>query len=377
MNLDIGLVQDWVLSAPRRYIDRYVRFERRRAFNSKTRINFYQMVGGQLIQGVSLMKVMRGQYAAHSRRGKKPEDRVALVMQEIIAGIRDDGSPIAPVLAPWVTPAEVAIIAAAEAAGGEERAKAFDRCAEMLARRDQIVSAAAKPLRYSGALGLAFLGSLIGLTVFWLPEVKTQRPRALMPDSTGALFDLCTWLSSWWPIALVLVGAAITGLLWSLKNTVRGGKVGKIISKMPPFNIYEVYQSANFGDIMASMLGGGVKERDALALLNKYAGKWESARISKMEHMILIEGRKLGVALLDNPYEFPEFTTAHFMAELLGMPKFQEKMNEFAARQLKTHVERIQGAATTASYVFMALMSAWLIFVMNATLYAMASTFTM
>lgn len=343
----------------------------RHALNAEARIDFYDALGTQLSSGVSLTQTLRSQYAIHSHGGKRESDPVATVIAEMLSDLVHEGSKVAPALSRWVTQTEVAIIAAGEKAGGDERGKAFDRCMVALERRARLVAAIQKPIGY-GLFMLAFdIASLFPLAYWWAPEIVTQHPRVTMGTSTGLLYDWVVFFRSWWPLLFIVGASASAAIAWSLGNTKRSGRVGRLVSKLPPWSVYEIFQDAQFADNIANMVGGLVKEREAVELLKNYASPWLALRLEDLRFLMADDGKKFGTAMLLSRYGFPNRATAYFMNDIQGVKNYQDKMAKYADRSMKSHIKRIERASSVLNVGLFLVTAAWILFVLNAAVYAL------
>lgn len=339
-----------------------VRLERARLrwkFDARKRTNFYQALSNQVASGISIKAALETRYLIYSDGGKNKRMPLAIIVAAMKSVVTVDGSNIAKAIAPWSSPTEVAVVAAAEKAGNDALVQCFARLVDTMERRNKLIKAAYTPLKAAAFFIAIDVGTLLGLSLYWAPMTRQMTPANKIAPLTQILLGICDFTVSYG--GLVALGLLVLAVFIgkTLDYFDRTSSFGQLLERLPPWSIYRVFQNAQFLFNIGDLFANDTPQPTAMQILADNGGNWVRTRVLAIKEQLQKNGDKFGKALLDNPYDFPDRETAYFMADVASVVDKKKAIDTFANRELETRVEAIGSAARVATVIALLFSAAW------------------
>ncbi len=323
-----------------------------RGFKPNARIDFYEEMAALVGAGKPVRVALETIYGVYSRRGRRPKDPVAKVVKVILDS---PNQALSVTLAPWISGVEAAVLAGGEATGGDALLRSFERCVAALQRRASLMSAVLTPLRNTIMLGLLWLLITYMIAFQWAPEVLDMIPIDQLPPATLPIVHYALFVNAWWWLMAGSIVAVVWLVRWSVPNTVRSSKWGRRVGKVPPYNLYGMYQSTQWLDNLVALIGSGRSVAQALETSGEHGDRWLHERTSSTVRWFK-GGKSLGESLDGTGYSFPDEKTILFIKAIESNDAFEEALESFGGRWFKITLKRIERLSFIANTIGMALL---------------------
>lgn len=312
------------------------------SFNATRRSEIYDKLEHYLVHGMPLVDALGEIERQYHRRGGN-RMAAAAVVGRWRQGIRDGGLSRFDQLVRGDVPAQDAMIIGAGVRSGD-----LIKALKTLS----YVSGATTKLRAAAfSLVHPLINILTGVAMFVFVSVTvTPAFRELLPAdqwhgialSLAVASDLMSTFLPWVSVAFV------AGCLWTVWSLPRlTGPVRVRLDRVGPWALYRRFQGAAFMLSFAGLLAGGVKETDALAAIARRSTPWLAERLWAT-HRKLLSGRKLGDALADTGFVFPDRDTIDDLTAFQAYRDFEKRIEALARSSVERTVISLQLLSTRA-----------------------------
>jgi general secretion pathway protein F len=240
---------------------------KRRRIGSKHLARAYRQLADLLRAGVPLLKGLR--LLGRGKSNPSLSAILAKVAEEVAQGER-----FADALArhPEVFPGpQVAMVRAGERGGFLEQV--LSRLGAYLERQAEVRARIIGSLIYPAIL--IVFGSLVivGTMVFLVPRFRDFYKRIEIPWPTRILLGASDLLTTWWPIMLVLLVAAVIGFLWARRKATVRRRVAEWIVRVPTVGpLIKGISTARFTRTLGTLLENGIPVITAMQIARDAAG---------------------------------------------------------------------------------------------------------
>lgn len=325
------------------------------AFGSKLRLhtyaNLYRMQNNGLPIDASLERLLERKTARN-----RPE---RIVIKAWHDGMKQ-GRTFAESIRDFVPATELVLISAGERSGnlglGIEQAHRVTTAAQQM--RKVLVARLTMP-----AILFVMLGALIvGFSTKMAPEFAKTLPPSEWSASGQALYAFSSFVKSFWLHCAGGVIAIVGTVAYSLPRWT--GPIRGKFDRIPPWSIYRSYISATFMIALSALMTAGVPLSDAIKYIRANASDWTKSHLAVMVNRIRAGddyGEAMDTGLLD------EETSDNVMI-YSKIADFNKAILDVGNQVIDDAIERITiqaAVANTVSTLFIGLMLAWIITVMQ------------
>jgi type IV pilus assembly protein PilC len=251
----------------------------------------------------------------------------------------------------------VALMKASEATG--KMPEMLRRASNYLGQERETVKRVRSAMIYPACMLSFCVLVVLALLVFILPRFERiySGKGAVLPAPTRLLLGMSHGLVSYWPLVLLFVAGAITGLVF-LRRSEFGGRLFDTFRIRCPV-VGRMYQKAYLARslrTLATMVSSGVSILDGLEIAVAVAGNRHYARIWSCVAEQTREGTSLSEELSHHPLIPP--TVAHMVAAGERSGQLAQVMNrvaEFCEEDVKAAVKALTSLIEPAMIILMGL----------------------
>ncbi|MHC4396433.1 MAG: type II secretion system F family protein [Planctomycetota bacterium] len=182
--------------------------------------------------------------------------------------------------------------------------ESFATIAGFMEKRQRVESKVMTAMIYPIILILFCIAAVLVLTTLVIPKIAEQIARAgqELPWITRQLMNFSYILTSWW---LLVVIAAITGLIWALRrflNTSRGAYLrDKFLLSLPLFGpLIKQRVVARFASTLSTLLGSGLAMAEALRVVSEVTGNSLMRNAIRQARERILAGADIATPLRDS-----------------------------------------------------------------------------
>lgn len=308
------------------------------SFNASDRRDIYDSFRSYQMDGLSAEDTYDRLINVYSRRGKKPNQPIALILAECKNNL-SSGSNVANSFGEWFPEDEVSILSSCERAGnlikGFENASVF--CGQMVA-----ISEAKKSARNT-FIYMSFLtfGLIIVVCMLMVPEVQKFIPLDKWSGMELSLWYLYIAISDFW---FLILGVIILLLFILQKSYDRWtGDFRNRADNYFPYSIHKRVQGSIFIMNMNAMLSADIPMEEAIEGLMEYStSAWMLERLQAINGAIKHGDKNLGAALDSTGYEFPSVEAIIKMQSLFDTKNGIKSMERFSDEWMKKTVSSLE-----------------------------------
>ncbi len=303
-------------------------------FNAKTRIEVYANLGNYVQAGWALSEAISQNHLIASRDGKRPNDPVALVMDDWRRRMVG-GMSFSQAIMPWVPENERVIVASSE---DSDLPRAVKNLKRIYGARTMVRSAIIGNMAYPTFLTILCIGFIVFFRLFVVPSFADILPRSKWGTAPSILADIGDFLIDFGPLLILSAGALIALVVWSMPNWV--GKTRQKFDRFAPWSVYKVYQGASFMLMLSAMRAAGETDYGALSVMLKSASPWLKSQLEG-PRLLTADGKPVGVALYMSKMEFPDEKTVLDLRSYAALPNFAEVLEVTGEKWLEDAISRI------------------------------------
>lgn len=266
------------------------------------------------------------------------------------------GAGLPAALAPWIPPAEAAMLRGAKEAGPEALTRAFAELGTLLGRQAEARRQLWKALASTGGSLLLMLAVMVEVVKAMVPTVV----RSITPAAEGKMpFAMAYFTGASWVLAhglwiVVACIAIVAGLVYALPNWASERR--RFFDQyVPPFSLYQRLQATLFLSSAAAMLRAGIVLDAILMDMATYSTRWMHFHLMTMK-AVLDSGdgqiASLSVGPLPND-------TADTLRTYRRIPNFQDVMTRLAEMNFAAYERSIKALAVAMSVFSQFLMAAF------------------
>jgi type II secretory pathway component PulF len=316
-------------------------------FGDKPRGEFLGNLAGLVSAGIPIYDALTVMAKAYGKEG----DSRARIMADI-AGRLEEGVNAADAMRPWLAAHETMILASS--ARGVELGEALRNAAHLTENRRRIVGAIAGAMAYPAIL-LA-----IGAVMMWVFAAKVIPTLGKLISAEhwhglGAFYyALSAQLQSHGPFILPVALASAAIAVRSLARWPPDGLRAWLDRRLPPWNLYQVYQGAILLISLSIMMRSGIPMYDAVNIVrnNHPRNAWLKTRLDGIRRK-LEEGAGVRLAALDSPVFHRDVRIAVALFDRFSEPdKAMERLGIQAGESAEKSAKRI---GAVANFVVLAL----------------------
>lgn len=316
-------------------------------FSAQDRLEIYDNFRQYMLDGATAKKAYEKMIISATRRGKKPNDGVAMILTECMDKL-NNGDSLADSLSEWFPAQERSVIESCDTVG-----RAADGFAEAIKIADAIYRIK-KPVRSAVTVSLVmFFNFFVVLGVMCsliIPIIEQSTPvERWNVAQKGVYFFYYATVNYWYVIIAILIGF-IYLISYSLSRWT--GEARVYFDKFPPYSIYKMMQGTTFLSNVDAMLSSGMALQDVLFRISKQSeSAWLSERVDAVLGGLSNGEKNLGTALDSSGYEFPSEKAIIKLQSLYETSNSEGSLSRFTRRWLEDSIENIDAAAKTIQIV--------------------------
>lgn len=322
----------------------------KQSFKPQMRSDLYKMLAAMLGNGMSLKASLD-----KIRRLWGPRKHPLVPLLALWSQGLSEGRKFSEVLAGFIPSEELTLIAGGERSNSvaEGMLQAQKATAAKMAMRAAIVGSLLEPsLLVVGAFGL-----LVGFGVFMGPLLLSMFPIDKFPGYVQTLLHLGTFMQNYWWLLGGVIVVASTAVMWSLGNWT--GSMRDRVDRLPPWSMYQTYQSATFMIGLSALLSSGVPIPEAIRNIRAQSSTWMKRHLS-VSLARLKNGDSyqevFGTGMLDIP-------TNDLVAVYADLAEFDQAIRSIGESSIENSVTGIQRKSAVAkklSLIIVGVLMGWI-----------------
>lgn len=325
------------------------RFIFKATFNASDRRDIYEGFHSYQLDSLSAEETYEKLIDSYSRRGKKPNNPIALILTECKANL-SAGSKVADSFAEWFPEEEVSILASCEDAGslvkGFENAIVFS---ESMVKITEAKKAARNTFLYMSFLTF---GLIIMFCMTLVPSIQKFVPIERWSGMELSLWYIYTAVSEFWYVIILAVVVFLFALNKSF--TFWTGSLRNSMDNHFPYSVYKRIRGSIFIMNMNAMITADIPMEHAIdKLIEKCNSPWLLERLEATKIAIKAGEKNLGSALDVTGYEFPGVDAIIKMQSLFDTKNGMKSMERFSTEWLNKTVVSLEKLSTTVRVVSM------------------------
>ncbi|MCW3782575.1 type II secretion system F family protein [Defluviimonas salinarum] len=260
-------------------------------FGYKARTDMYNQLIALLGTGMPKTDAIQMSWDVASMEGKKPKEAIAIVLQDIIQGMKN-GLSLGQAMKAWVPQEDVMVFEAIE--NSDDFVANLKEYLEMLEKKKKIKSTISGGLAYPAVLVLMVYGIMTYFGKNVVPQIAQLLPIEKWQGAAKFLTFMYNFANHY-AIPTVVVFLTIVGII--MASLPRWADKGRgIADKMPIYSTYRMYTGISFLMSMASLIQGGMPAVQAIDRLRPSATPYVAHRLFKVRNQML-NGNNFGAAL--------------------------------------------------------------------------------
>lgn len=318
-------------------------------FNANDRMDIYDNFRQFLLDGAEVKKVYEKLILNYTRRGKKPNDAIALVLTECSEHLRN-GKSLAESLSEWIPEQEKSVIEACDIAGNS--ADGFKEAIKIASAKERIGKSIRGTLFIMGFMFFNFFGILAMICCLMVPVILDSIPLERWNLAQKSIYYFYVFISEYSYIAIVILIGFIYLVGYSMPRWT--GELRFAFDKFPPYSFYRSMQGTTFLTNIDAMLSSGMQLKDALKRIGDNSNSaWLKERIDAALGGLASGEKNLGTALDSSGYEFPSEKAIIKMQNLFETSNSEGSLTNFSDRLLESTIDRMEKAGKTIQVLSM------------------------
>ncbi|ANN80806.1 type II secretion system F family protein [Bordetella flabilis] len=318
--------------------------------SNNQRIRLYNQLYIHLKNGNKLDVALTDMYEIYSDDGKKPRDKVALMMRDILAGM-DNGISFANSMAPYIPEGEYFLISAGEKSSYLK--EAMVQASRFIKAKQRIGASMRKAFVYNIFLSIMMVAVLIVSAYYLIPQSMVMIKPAQLTGFAYGLYAMSQFVVNYGIYTVVLIIGFIFLVRWSQPNYT--GRHRILLDHVWPFSLYRTVNGATFLISLSSLMQANVQTGDALKELAEHASPYIRQRIlaarSGLHH-----GEGLGDALHVSGYKFPDPEAIRHLRILGAKSGVETAIAQFADDWLEETIKNVENMAEVVRNVGMIML---------------------
>jgi len=271
-------------------------------FTTGSRLDLYQQLAALMRTGVSKVDALQMTWKVASREGRKPKGAIALVLRDIMDGMRN-GLSFGDAIRRWVPSEDAMILEATE--NSDDFPGYLDRYCDVIRRRRQILMTILGGLVYP----IALLSAVYGISYYFGSEVVPKIEGVLPVEKWSGLARFLLMLGVFADKvaipSVLLLATVILLILFSLPRWAGAGR--SFADRLPIFSLYRMYTGISFLVSISSLVQGGLSVLNAVERVRPLASPYVRYRLNRVRTGML-NGLNFGAALHTSGTGWPDPT---------------------------------------------------------------------
>jgi len=311
-------------------------------FSTVVRMKLYRKIASFIRQGSPLFDMLL-KLESKYESSKKGDVRAAIIRYWIKD--MNNGKDFSEAIAYWVPPAEQMLIAAGEKSGAME--DAINNAIDVTEASKKMRSAIVGAMSYPGILIVILFGMIYLFSTQIVPKLVSIKDPQTWPGPAKTMYEMSLFVQSYWLICIIMVFIFFATINYSIPRLT--GFLRDKIDTIPPWSIYNSFQSSVFLISLSSLMKTGTALMDALEELRKSASPYTYAHITKMIRR-MESGKDNGVSL-----------NAGFLPKEIGIDveiydetaDFQAAMEQVGRESIEDGIEAIKASSKAMGSIVM------------------------
>lgn len=320
-----------------------------RTLSTNQRLHLYGQLHLYLKNNHKLDVALTEMYNIYSEDGKKPRNRIALMMKEILTGMAS-GFSFSDSFAPYIPEGEFFLISAGEKSSYLK--EAMMQATRLIKGKQRIAASMRKAFVYNIFLSLMMVGVLVVAAYYLIPQSMIMIKPEQLTGFAYAVYAMSQFVVHSGIYALVFVIGLVYLIRWSQPNYI--GRHRVTLDHFWPFSLYRTVNGATFLISLSSLMQANVQTSDALKELAEHASPYIRQRIlaarSGLHH-----GQGLGESLHGSGYQFPDPEAIRHLRILGSKSGVEIAIAQFADDWLEEAITKTDTIADIAKNIGMVL----------------------
>ncbi|TNV16094.1 hypothetical protein FH968_19830 [Buttiauxella sp. B2] len=334
-------------------MNKFQRFVYRNTFNTNDRSELYDNFRQYLLDGLDIETTLKKLILNYTRRGKKPNDPIALILEECSHNIAE-GMSLSQSLAYWIPEQELTVI---EANAVVNKAQEGFLRAITIAEGTGRIYAAIKSAVLNAFFTFSMAMSLLSIVCIMIIPILLQIiPLEKWEFSQKVIYYLYVIITGYSYIIVIFLAGGSYLIYWSFSRWT--GNLRFHFDKYPPWSLYKNMYGATFILSMNAMLSSGINLEAALNRIKESSNSdWFIERINATINGLSEGQDNLGTALDVSGYEFPSEEAIIKMQSLFETRNKEGSLERFGHKWLEktiSNIETIGGRLKYFSMFFLA-----------------------
>ena len=321
----------------------------RLTFGAQDRIDIYDNFRQYLLDGATAKIAYEKMIYSATRRGKKPNDSIALILTECSVRL-DNGDSLADSLSDWFPAQERSVIESCDVAG--RTADGFKQAMKIADTLFKIK----KPVKSAAIVSVfMFINFFVVLSVMCsliIPLIIQSIPLERWNLAQKAVYYFYYSVVNYYYFIIAIMIVFIYLLVYSLPRWT--GEFRILFDGLPPYNIYRMMQGTTFLTNVDAMLSSGMPLQDVLFRISSNSeSQWLSERVDAVLGGLSNGEKNLGTALDSSGYEFPSEKAIIKLQSLFETSNSEGSLSRFTERWLDDSIYKIEASAKTLQVLSM------------------------
>lgn len=318
-------------------------------FGQTGRLRIYEQLEALLRGGVKLDKAMEALWDRASKGGKDSTNVDAIVLEQWRQEYRKDAQ-FAKAISAWVPVKDQMLIEAGEMSG--EVADALREVQEVNESISEVKGMLIGALTYPVILLAAIVAMIYIFGVQVIPEFADILPVEEWTGIAATLAKLSTFVqTALWP---TLAGFIALCVLIGLSMPRWRGHLRSKFDKLPPWNLYRVFQGVSFLLSLSALLRAGVHLPVAMRRLSENANPYMKERIDAALYHINT-GASLGDALSRTGHDWPDSDLVADLRIFSQISGVEAALSRLGKRWVTVAKQKVSKASKTIRMLMMVL----------------------
>lgn len=307
--------------------------------SAKDVLNFTSQLAVMIRAGISIRAAIEG------IADQVENPKFKLMLQQMKRDV-ESGKQFSEALARYpktFSPLYINMVRASELSGGFS--KMLDRIAGYLGQQLETSSMVKGAMIYPGIIGTLAIGTTTFLLTFVLPRfmVIFKGKEAALPTPTKLLLALSEFMTNYWYICLLGLGAAIWGFLLMIRTDWGLLWWDKTKLTVPLFKkLFRALYISRSLHTMGQLINAGVPMLDTLSITSEIAGNTLYKRMWRAVYQAVKQGKKISAPLNKStllPRSVVQMISAGEESGKLG--EVLDEVSDFYSRELKSVIKSV------------------------------------
>jgi len=320
-----------------------------RVLSTNQRLHLYSQLHLYLKNNHKLDVALTEMYNIYSEDGKKPRNKIALMMKELLTSMAG-GFSFSDSIAPYIPEGEFFLISAGEKSSYLK--EAMMQATRLIKSKQRIAASMRKAFVYNIFLSLLMMAVLVVAAYYLIPQSMIMIKPEQLTGLAYAVYAMSQFVVNYGIYALVLILAFVWLVRWAQPNYI--GRHRVMLDNIWPFSLYRTVNGATFLISLSSLMQANVQTGDALKELSEHASPYIRQRIlaarSGLHH-----GQGLGESLHMSGYQFPDPQAIRHLRILGSKSGVEVAISHFSDDWLEETITKTDTMADIAKNVGMVL----------------------